>query len=286
MYPTPLVDAQWLKAHLSDPRLRIVDCRFSLSDPLAGHFAYRQEHIPGALYFNLETDLSGAVRPDRKGGRHPLPEPQALAQTLANAGIGNGHFVVAYDDPPAGGMFAPRLWWLLRWLGHDDVAVLDGGIAAWKRAEGELETTLPTLLEAHFTPRPRPEMVLNAQAVQNRAPGTVLIDSRASARYRGESEPIDPVAGHIPGAINRDWQEALDANGQFRDAASQQQRFAGLDREVILYCGSGVSASANLLAMEIAGHKKAKLYAGSWSDWISDQTRPVATGDENHRSLH
>ncbi|MER3553784.1 MAG: sulfurtransferase [Meiothermus sp.] len=278
-YPAPLVSAQWLKEHLGDPNLRVVDCRFSLADPLAGRFAYLAGHVPGAIYLDLETDLSGPVHPDRKGGRHPLPDPATLAETLAQAGIGDETFVVAYDEPPAGGMFAPRLWWLLRWLGHDGVAVLDGGIAAWREAGGDIETAVPAYPKAHFTPRPHPEMVVDAEAVAQRSARTVLIDSRAPARYRGDTEPIDPVAGHIPGAINRDWLETYDPSGRFKSAAAQQERFAGLDGEVIAYCGSGVSASANVLALELAG-KKAKLYAGSWSDWVSGGSRPVATGDE------
>lgn len=280
-YPAPLVSAEWLKRHLEDPEIRVADCRFSLADPLAGRFAYLGGHIPGAVYLDLETDLSAPPREDRKGGRHPLPEPETLAKTLSQAGIGDGHFVVAYDEPPAGGMFAPRLWWLLRWLGHDNVAVLDGGIGAWLEAGGELKSAVPEHPQAHLTPEPRPEMVVDARGVENRAAGTVLVDSRAQGRYRGETEPIDPVAGHIPGAINREWLEGLDATGRFKDPAAQQERFAGLNGEIVAYCGSGVSASANMLALQLAGREEAKLYAGSWSDWVSDKNRPVATGDEN-----
>jgi thiosulfate/3-mercaptopyruvate sulfurtransferase len=276
---SPLVSAQWLREHLDDERLRIVDCRFSLRDPLAGRQAYVAGHIPGALFLDLEQDLSAPVRPDRRGGRHPLPAPEALAETLGHAGIGNQHFVVAYDDPPVGGMYAPHLWWLLKWLGHDQVAVLDGGIRAWQEAGYEVSTSAVQHAPTTFRPHPRPEMVVDADFVAHRPPGTVLIDSRAPERYRGEVEPIDPVAGHIPGAINRNWLDSLDASGRFQPAEAQQKRFEGLEGEIIAYCGSGVSATANVLALELIG-KPARLYAGSWSDWVSDPNRPVATGKE------
>lgn len=278
-YPTPLVSVEWLSANLSDPNLRIVDCRFSLQDPLAGRLAYREGHIPGAIFLDLEADLAGPVQPDRTGGRHPLPTPEALAQVLGEAGIGNEHFVVAYDDPPASGMYAPHLWWLLKWLGHDRVAVLDGGIKSWKEAGQSLESLVQEHAPTHFEAKVRAEMVLDASAIVNRSTGTVLIDSRAAERYRGDVEPIDPVAGHIPGAINRNWLESLDSSGQFKTPEAQAQRFEGLDGDIVAYCGSGVSATANILALELIG-KPAKLYAGSWSDWVSDKNRPIAKGQE------
>lgn len=279
-YPTPLVSAPWLKQHLTDPNVRIVDVRFSLQDPSAGYSQYAAGHIPGAVFMDLEYDLCAPKSQGGKGGRHPKPEPESLAKKLGSLGIGKGHFVVAYDEPPAGGMYAPHLWWLLRWLGHDQVAALDGGIKAWLEAGGVLTKESPNHPKTTFTPTPRSEMLLDAEAVQNRAAGTVLMDSRTPVRYRGEQEPIDPVAGHIPGAINRDWLEGLDASGHFKDAQAQQERFAGLGEEVIVYCGSGVSAAANALALEIAGHKDVKLYGGSWSDWVSDRSRPVAKGED------
>lgn len=286
--PKPLVGADWLLAalaqrnprleHPTDPDLRIVDVRFSLADPLAGYMAYREGHIPGAVYLNLETDLSAPLQPDRKGGRHPLPTPEAFARTLSQAGIGNEHWVVVYDD---NGMVAPRLWWMLRWLGHDAVAVLDGGFKAYVEAGGRLEAGVSPYPPATFTPHPRPEMVLDAASVANRPAGTILIDSRAPERYRGEVEPLDPVAGHIPGAINRDWTDSLGPDGRFKPAEVQRERFAGAEgKDLIVYCGSGVSATANLLALEVAGIKNAKLYAGSWSDWVSDPRRPVVKGGQ------
>lgn len=276
---SPLVSVEWLHQRLGDSQLRIVDCRFSLQDPLAGQLAFRDGHIPGAVFLDLEADLSAPVRPDRQGGRHPLPVPEVLAETLGTAGIGNEHFVVAYDDPPAGGMYAPHLWWLLRWLGHDQVAVLDGGIKAWREARYEVSTLAVEYASTTFKASPRPEMVVDAKAVARRPAGTILIDSRAPERYLGQVEPIDPVAGHIPGAINRNWLESLDASGRFKTGTAQAERFEGLEGEIIAYCGSGVSATANVLALELVG-KQAKLYAGSWSDWVSDKSRPVAKGRE------
>lgn len=276
---SPLVSVEWLHQRLGDSQLRIVDCRFSLQDPLAGRLAFRDGHIPGAIFLDLEADLSAPVRPDRQGGRHPLPAPEVLAETLGTAGIGNEHLVVAYDDPPAGGMYAPHLWWLLRWLGHDQVAVLDGGIKAWREAGYEVSTLAVEYASTTFKANPRLKMVVDANTVAHRPAGTILIDSRAPERYRGEVEPIDPVAGHIPGAINRNWLDSLDASGRFKKAEAQAERFAELEGEVIAYCGSGVSATANVLALELAG-KQAKLYAGSWSDWVSDKSRPVAKGQE------
>ena len=274
----PLVTAEWLLEHLQDPEVRIADVRFSLADPLAGRMAYLEAHIPGAVYLDLETDLSGPVPPDRKGGRHPLPDPQALAATLGEDGIGDEHFVVAYDE---NGMFAPRLWWLLRWLGHERVAVLDGGIRAFVAAGGALTAERPEYPGATFTPRPQEGWVVSAEEVASRGPGTVLIDARAPERYRGEVEPIDPVAGHIPGAINRNWADNFEPDGRHKPPQALRERFAaGEGKELILYCGSGVSASANLLALEVAGIKGARLYAGSWSDWVSDPSRPVAKGEE------
>lgn len=272
----PLVSAQWLKERLGDANLVTADCRFTLNDPDAGEQRYREGHIPGAVYFHLERDLSGPK--EGGGGRHPLPDPSCLAQIFGRAGIGPGKTVVAYDDQT--GEFAARLWWLLRYLGHDDVFVLDGGFAAWQKAGFEVTRELPSPQPAVFSPRPRPEMVVDAQYVSKLPDGAVLIDSRAPERYTGEQETIDPVGGHIPGAVNRFWKEGLDEDGHWRDAEAQYRRFADLvgAREIIVYCGSGVTACANLLAMEVAGISGAKLYAGSWSDWCSDPSRPVARG--------
>ncbi|WP_288434504.1 sulfurtransferase [uncultured Deinococcus sp.] len=279
----PLKSAAWLLDHLDDPEVRVLDCRYALSDPLLGRLAYMDGHVPGAVYADLETDLSGPVQEGGAGGRHPLPDPAALAAWLGSVGIGNGNVVVCYDDPGNGqGFYAARAWWLLRWLGHREAYVLDGGYPAYRAEGGEATAEEPAHAPATFTPDVRPELVATAQDVAERPEGTLLIDSRAPERYRGEREPIDAQAGHIPGAVNRDWSGALNAYGHWRDADAQTGRLEAGTAPTITYCGSGVSAAPNLLARELAGVPLGpdnRLYAGSWSDWISDPARPVATGD-------
>jgi thiosulfate/3-mercaptopyruvate sulfurtransferase len=278
---SPLVDVDWLLGHHRDADVRVVDARFALGQPDAGINAYQAEHVPGAVFLDLERDLSGPVRPDKKGGRHPLPDPDVLAAKLGALGIGDDHFVIVYDDPSTGqGFYAAHVWWLLRYLGHDRVAVLDGGLPAWTKVGGTLETDVPKHLTLIFTPRVQNEMIVDADFVGSRDERTVLIDSRAGARYRGEVEPIDPKAGHVPGAVNRDWSAGLTADGRWKSSDEQHARFDGLEGDLVVYCGSGVSATGNLLALEIAGKTDARLYAGSWSDWVSDETRPVAIGEE------
>ena len=278
---TPLVSAVWLLENLE--KVVLVDVRFALGKPDFGLESYRAGHLPGAVFLDLERDLSSPVRDDRVGGRHPLPDPQTLATKISSMGIDDSSFVVAYDDPSSGqGFYAAHLWWLMRWLGHDEVAVLDGGLPAWLEAGGKLEVTEPQPSSATFTPKVRSEMVVNASEVAARSSSVALLDSRAAARYRGEVEPLDWKAGHIPGAINLDWAQGLDASGKFKSPLEQQERFSKLENadEVLVYCGSGVSAGANMLALELAGAKNTKLYAGSWSDWVSDSGNPVAVGSE------
>jgi thiosulfate/3-mercaptopyruvate sulfurtransferase len=273
----PLVSAARLLENLNS--VKLVDTRFALGTPDFGLEAYQSGHLPGAVFLDLERDLSSPVRDNRVGGRHPLPNPEILAQKLSNLGIGNSSFVVAYDDPSSGqGFYAAHLWWLMRWLGHDQVAVLDGGLPAWLEAGGKLETASPLLKNATFIPRVRPEMVVDAAQVAARTSSAALLDSRAAPRYRGEVEPLDWKAGHIPGAVNMDWAESLSANGTFKPILEQQKRFGALEdsTEVLVYCGSGVSAGANMLALELAGVTNAKLYAGSWSDWVSNSSNPIA----------
>jgi thiosulfate/3-mercaptopyruvate sulfurtransferase len=277
----PLTSAAWLLEHYLDRDVRVIDARFLLGQPNAGQDAYKLGHIPGAIFLDLERDLSSPKRSDGRGGRHPLPDPNVLASKLSELGIGNEHSVVAYDDPSSGqGFYAAHVWWLLRYLGHETVSVLDGGLPAWLAAGGKLEEDLPFYATASFTPRVRPEMLVNAEDVIARASGAILIDSRAAPRYRGEVEPIDTKAGHIPGAINLDWSASLALDGTFKPSHAQNERFTMLENveEILVYCGSGVSACGNLLALEVAGISGAKLYAGSWSDWIAQPDAPIALG--------
>ncbi|MDO4245627.1 MAG: sulfurtransferase [Deinococcus sp.] len=282
--PSPLLDAAWLLKRRTDPDLRVLDCRYQLSDPLLGRLAYLEGHVPGAVYADLETDLSGPVQESGAGGRHPLPDPQTLAAWLGAAGIGNGSRVLCYDDPSTGGgYYASRAWWLLRWLGHREVYVLDGGWPAYLAAGGEVSTAEPTPTPTTFVPQVQPEMVATAEDVQAQDARTVLIDSRAPERYRGDTEPLDRRAGHIPGAVNRPFSAAFTRDGRYQSAQAQAERLNVGDAPTIAYCGSGVSATPNLLARELAGvplgpHNR--LYAGSWSDWVSDDGRMVATGEE------
>ncbi|GHF84895.1 sulfurtransferase [Deinococcus ficus] len=283
MPPSPLKSAAWLTEHLNDPQLRVLDCRYALSDPLVGRIAYLSGHVPGAVYADLETDLSGPVQPGGAGGRHPLPDPAALAAWLGQAGIRNDSLVVCYDDPSTGqGFYASRAWWLLRWLGHRDVFVLDGGWPAYLATGGSVSTGDPAPVPTTFTPDVQPSMVATAQDVATRPPGTLLIDARAPERYRGDTEPLDRKAGHIPGAVNRPFSAALHPDGTYRPGKQQAERLAAGDAPTITYCGSGVSTTPNLLARELAGVPLGpgnRLYAGSWSDWVSDDARPVQTGE-------
>lgn len=276
-----LVDIHTTKRHLKDPQWVVVDCRFDLQQPKAGRIAYVDTHIPGARYADLNKDLSSP--PTRKSGRHPLPDPTILAAKLGQWGIHQQTQVVAYDA--SGGAFAGRLWWLLRWLGHDAVAVLDGGWQAWQMAGFALEQDFPVMQPTQFITKVQPHLVLESVAVQQGlADKTItLIDARGRARYAGEVEPLDPVAGHVPGAINRPFEQNLTAQGVFLSADELRARFAAYaskPQQVVHMCGSGVTACHNLLAMEIAGLRGSRLYAGSWSEWIRDPARNVKKGDE------
>lgn len=277
-----IVDFAWLADKLNDSDTVIVDCRFILGQPDAGRNAYAEGHIPGAVYFDLERDLSGPIA--EHGGRHPLPVLDDFADKLGQAGIDASKTVVVYDDQ--GGAMASRLWWMLRYAGHaqERVKLLGGGFGAWKAAGHPVSTETPQVRKAVFHAVLQPDMLLSMKEVKARLgrPGTTLIDSRERPRYLGETEPLDPVAGHIPGAVNRFWKDALGADGKWQDAAGQQARFADLDREseIVVYCGSGVTACPNVLALAEAGFANVKLYGGSWSDWISYKDNPIATGEE------
>jgi thiosulfate/3-mercaptopyruvate sulfurtransferase len=275
-----LISDQGLAALLAEPTLCVVDCRASLQNAAAGREAYAKGHVPGAVFADLLDDLSGPIVPG-KTGRHPLPNVDAFAAKLRSWGIGSGSRVVAYDD--AGGAFAARLWWLLRWLGHDAVAVLDGGFPAWVAAGHPVSDATPQVAAGDFTPRPRPELCVSAAELA--APQTRLgrlFDARAPERFRGDVEPIDPVAGHIPGALNLPFAENL-VDGRFRSPADLRERFARAlagtqPEEAIVYCGSGVTACHDVLAFAHAGLPLPRLYAGSWSEWITEPGRPVAKG--------
>lgn len=279
-----LISPQALNERQSQPGLVILDCRFALEDPDYGLRSYAEGHIEGAQFADLERDLSGPVT---KGvtGRHPLPDPDELIERLRGWGINNDSDVVLYDDGP--GAFAARAWWLLAWLGkRDGVFVLDGGLKAWHAAGFPLNLDSVKLPRGHFDGAPDNQLLIKAQALQKRLndPALTLIDARALPRFRGEVEPIDPVAGHIPGAQCAAFGENLDSSGRFLPVEQLNQRFAEKlgDRspdELVAYCGSGVTACHNLFALALAGYPLGKLYAGSWSEWINDPQRGVATGE-------
>jgi thiosulfate/3-mercaptopyruvate sulfurtransferase len=265
-----VVSAQSLSESLNDPQVVIVDCRFSLADPELGWQQYQLCHIPGAYYLDLNKDLSRPV--ELHGGRHPLPDAEELARRLGGIGVNfQETLVVVYDD--SRWAFAARLWWLLRYLGHDRVAFLDGGWGAWQAAGYPVTDALPTPQPGNFVPQLRDRMVVTIDEVKARKdlPDVVLIDSRESDRYLGKREPIDPIAGHIPGAVNYPWASVTDAPGFLQPLTAQQQRWVAIapQKEIIVYCGSGVTACVNLFSLELAGIHTAKLYVGGWSDWCS-----------------
>ncbi|MEH2261257.1 sulfurtransferase [Nostoc sp.] len=268
--PQFVVSPAWLFEHLEDPQVVIVDCRFSLADPQLGQQQYQTSHIKGSYYLDLNQDLSSPV--SRHGGRHPLPNPNDIANKLAVIGVNyQKSLVVAYDDSRFA--FAARLWWLLRYLGHEQVAVLDGGLAGWQKAGYSVTDVIPPPRIGTFVAQVQTEKMVDITAVKSQKDSreVVLVDSRESDRYRGEREPIDRIAGHIPGALNYPWQEVTDSSGYLLPLEEQRRRWEKLETaaEILVYCGSGVTACVNLLSLELAGISKGKLYAGSWSDWIS-----------------
>jgi len=279
---TTLISVTDLAAHLDDSSWVVCDCRHDLADTAAGSRAYAQAHIPGARFVHLDGDLSAPKT--GRNGRHPLPDPEKVARRFGELGIDNTKQVVAYDA--SGGPYAARLWWMLRWLGHDTAAVLDGGWNAWVKAQLPQTGRVPEIAAARFNPHPKTSAAVDAGTVAARAgkPGTLLLDARVPNRYRGESETLDPVAGHIPGAVNRPWQLNLDTEGRFKSAVELKKEISEMlagrsPANVTHYCGSGVTACHNLLAMEAAGLTGSLLYPGSWSEWCSDPLRPIATGD-------
>lgn len=303
MPQTTLITPRQLSARLGDAELAIIDCRFDLARPQWGRESYASGRIPRALYAHLDQDLSGKLSPST--GRHPLPRAEEMAARLGQWGIDAQVQVVAYDQ--SAGAYAARLWWLLRWLGHAKVSVLDGGLAAWQAEGLPLDKTpLPDAQTdsqggsqsraraggraCRFDPRPDAQMVVDTPELEALIDGgqlargdVVLVDARSADRFAGRNETIDPVAGHIPGARNHPFTDNVDAAGRFLDRGTLRERFArtleGIPPDAaICMCGSGVTACHDLLAMEVAGLKDARLYAGSWSEWIRDPRRPIATG--------
>jgi thiosulfate/3-mercaptopyruvate sulfurtransferase len=276
-----LISTSALALHMDDSAFAIVDCRFKLDDVQWGERGHAAAHIPGAVYAHLDRDLAGAKT--GTNGRHPLPDPHALAQTFSRFGIASGVQVVVYDQD--NGMYASRLWWLLRWLGHDAVAVLDGGFKKWALEGRPTESGETRRAPRAFSGSPRADMAVDVRTVASRlgAKGARLVDARAPERYRGETEPLDKTPGHIPSAKNHFFQWNFDERGLFRTPEELRAKLTESIGDVpadqiVCYCGSGVTACHNLLALEHAGLTGAKLYAGSWSEWSSDPARPVEKG--------
>lgn len=259
----------------ANPGWRVFDCRHDLFKPELGAQQYREGHIPGALFAGMEQDLSGPKT--GANGRHPLPSLENFTAWLGRQGLKPSDAIVCYDG--SNGSMASRLWWMLRWAGHDAVAVLDGGLAKWVKEGRPVTTEVPSFPATAWSAKPRTAMAVDVAHVAANRQKDLLVDARAAARFRGEQEPIDPVAGHIPGARNRFNGDNVNADGTFKDAATLRREYEALlggraPAEVVNYCGSGVSACHNLLAMEIAGLAGSRLYAGSWSEWIADPARP------------
>ena len=278
--PTPLVSPEQLRAAIAAGAAPlIIDCSFDLADTAAGERAFEQGHLPGAIYAHLDRDLAGAKT--GRNGRHPLPARADWAATLARLGVTPARAVVLYDAQ--GGMYAARAWWMLSWAGHRAASVLDGGVGAWTAGGGALETggVAPAAAASPYPLGDSLVATIDADALQKSLGRVTLLDARAGERYRGETEPLDKRAGHIPGARSRFFKDNLDAHGRFRPAVELRAAFTAFGAapaQVVHQCGSGVTACHNLLAMEIAGLAGSALYPGSWSEWSSDPARPVAVG--------
>jgi thiosulfate/3-mercaptopyruvate sulfurtransferase len=277
-----LVSLDWLAERLNDPDIRIADLRWYLLEPGRGRTEYLEAHIPGAVYLDIDTDLSAP--PFQGPGRHPIPAPEAFAAVASRTGIGSKTHVIAYDS--VGGAYAARLWWLLRYFGHERVSLLDGGWPAWVAAGLPVESGEVTPPPTMFIPHPNRAIVVDADTVDvlRRDPRVLILDARAAERYQGIAEPLDPRAGHIPGAVSAPYADNVDADGRMRSVEELRARYAalGADRAetIVCYCGSGVTAAHTILALARAGWKNTLLYEGSWSDWSRDPARPAATGSE------
>lgn len=271
-----IIDKEWLLKNLHESHVRIVDCSFSFTERKKGIQEYEKHHIPGAAYFDLEKDLSSEVR--EHGGRHPMPNIEKFIYKLEEAGIDENTSVIAYDQGE--GAFAARFWWMLQYLGHEKVYVLDGGFNAWREGNYPVEAEVPTFKKTTFKPKINHDLIASMEDVRAVTEGqdsnTILIDSREERRYLGLEEPIDKKAGRIPGAINKPWFEGLNA-GYYQPVEIQKQRFSDInpENEIIVYCGSGVTATPNFLVLKAAGYEKVKLYLGSFSDWISYQENEI-----------
>ena len=276
-----LISASALATHLTDANWIVCDCRHDLTNYESGRRAYAEAHLPGARFLHLDEDLSGPKT--GVNGRHPLPHPITFTLRLAALGIDNNTQVVAYDS--MGGVYASRLWWMLRWVGHKNAAVLDGGIDAWVKAKQPVSAELPVIRPVRYNPNPSSQLAVSANDVAANLDHQMLcvVDARSPDRFRGENETLDPVAGHIPGATNRFFKNNLTEDGCFKPADTLKQEFTAVlgtraPNNVVHQCGSGVTACHNLLAMEVAGLGGSRLFPGSWSEWVSDRKRPVATG--------
>lgn len=281
---TTLLSTAELAAHLDDPHWVIIDARFNLREPEQGRQAYLAGHVPGALYADLNQDLSSRPIPGQTG-RHPLPDVAAFAATLSRWGIDHGVQVVVYDD--ASGFYAGRLWWMLQWMGHDAVAVLNGGWTQWQKVARPIRAGAEQRTPRPFVTHLRPELMVDAATIQARLghADLAMFDARTADRYRGENETLDPVGGHIPGAHSAPYTGNLDADGLMLPPERLRARFAALlgntpVEEAIFYCGSGVSVMSDVIAVRHAGLGMPKVYIGSWSDWVSDPARPIAVGDK------
>lgn len=274
-----VMTAETLQKKLQTERIAVIDVRSNLQNPDLGHDAYNEGHIPGAFFLHLEKDLSGEVK--KHGGNHPLPDVGQLAAKFGAIGIDHRTTVVFYDD--GNDMFAARAWWLLYYMGHEEAYVLDGGFNAWKEAGCEITKAVPKRRSKQFMPRLRREDVVDIDGVKHRDPKrSVLIDSRAKERYLGKTEPLYDKSGHIPGAKNYFYKDVFDADGKWKSDILLQERFEQLRNadEIIVSCGSGISACPNIIALKMAGYENVKLYPGSFSDWISYEENPVETSEE------
>ena len=276
-----LVTTDELARHLDDPNWIVIDTRHELTNPDTGPRVYAEGHIPGARFMHVDHDLSGPKT--GKNGRHPLPDPGELARKLNELGVGPDKQIVVYDD--MGGNYAVRLWWMLRWLGHGAVALLDGGYPQWVKEGRPVSTETPAPRGGSFVPRPQLGATVDVSFVERfaQSPGTRLVDARAAERFTGQQEAIDPVAGHVPGAVNRFWKQNLGPDGRFKPASQLRHEFSTLlgnldAHDMVHMCGSGVTACHNIFAMELAGLPGSKLYPGSWSEWCADPSRPVGKG--------